>query len=283
MRDGKEGLGGYDIYMARMGLDGKWQKPENLGAPINSGENEGALSLHPDGRLAIITRESGVQRNELFQIELPEKFRAYPQQELIVYVKDRLTGEPVNANLEIFQLHEDPSIRFSQWADIEGRIITSLQRHVDYGIIANSPKYIMYSSHLPADSATSRQLVIEMLPIDKTENETIVLENILFETGSADIKKESEPELKKLAWTLKTNQDMTIEIHGHTDDVGDEPSNMELSTARAGAVRKWLVEHGIPSHRMTYKGFGESKPIADNSTPEGRRKNRRTEFIIFKR
>ncbi len=280
MRDGKEGLGGYDLYMSRKGPDGNWQKAVNLGAPINTGSNEGALSLHPDGYHAIITQETPDRQNDLFQITLPEKFRAYPQQALFVRIRDKTTGKPVSAALELFQLNAEHAIRLTQWSDINGNLTTSIQRNVDYGAIASSPDYVMCSVQLPADSASSRSITLDMIPLTRAVNEPIILENISFNSGSAELLPESEPELNKLLYTLKAHQTMKIEIRGHTDNIGDESANKRLSTDRARAVYDWLVKRGIASTRILFAGFGEAQPIADNMTIEGRRKNRRTEFII---
>jgi outer membrane protein OmpA-like peptidoglycan-associated protein len=107
-----------------------------------------------------------------------------------------------------------------------------------------------------------------------------VLNNIFFETASASLLPSSDPELNKLVWTLRNHVTMKIEIRGHTDDVGDDHSNQVLSEARAKSVYDYLVGRGIESSRLTYKGFGETQPIADNSTPEGRKQNRRTEFRV---
>jgi outer membrane protein OmpA-like peptidoglycan-associated protein len=80
---------------------------------------------------------------------------------------------------------------------------------------------------------------------------------------------------------LDENPKVKIAIHGHTDNVGDQASNLELSTNRAKAVMNYLILEGISSARLEFKGFGESKPIASNQTEEGRAKNRRTEFVIL--
>jgi len=109
------------------------------------------------------------------------------------------------------------------------------------------------------------------------------LENIFFETGSSELLPASEPELKKLLYTLKSNLSMIIELRGHTDNVGDDAANQQLSQARAKAVFIWLTNNGIQSFRITYKGYGETQPIANNDTEAGRKQNRRTEFYIVKK
>ena len=280
MRDGKQGIGGFDLYISRKGLDGKWQKGENMGPPINTSVHEGALAVHPDGTTAMITRSTTHTKDDLFVFNLPADFVSVPQQQVNVLIKDKTTGAPLRAQLEIFEAQGDPSVRLSQWSNEAGELITTINRNVSYGIIANTPNYLMYSANLEADSQATRNLEIFMIPLEKSVNESIVLENIFFETGSAKILPASEPELQKLLHTLRTNQSMTIELRGHTDNVGDDASNQELSEARAKAVYDYIVAKGITSARLSFKGFGETQPIADNETAIGRQKNRRTEFYI---
>lgn len=282
MRDGKEGLGGYDLYISRKGIDGKWQKAENLGAPINSGVDEGALTLHPDGKRAIITRMTGTAKNDLFEFELPEKFRATPTQALQVTIKDQVTGQPVRARVELFEISKQDTIRMSQWADLDGKISAVTSKNVRYGVMVSADGYIMYSASLDADTSGLRQLTIMMTPMAIAQEKVIVLQNVFFESGSAALLPTSEPELNKLLWTLRKNVNMQIEIRGHTDNEGDEKSNLALSEARAKAVYQYLEGRGIAAERMSYKGFGESQPIADNATAAGRKQNRRTEFSITK-
>ncbi|MER3522611.1 MAG: hypothetical protein C4326_00725 [Ignavibacteria bacterium] len=107
----------------------------------------------------------------------------------------------------------------------------------------------------------------------------IVLEGIVFKTGSAAIGPASEEILEQAFNTLDQNKDVTVEIRGYTDNVGSRAANMRLSQRRADAVKAWLVKKGIAAERITTKGYGLDNPIADNKTPEGRQKNRRIEFF----
>ena len=142
--------------------------------------------------------------------------------------------------------------------------------------------YIMYSANLEPDTSSRRELDIKMIPITNAQEKVIVLQNIFFETGSAELLPTSDPELNKLLWTLRKNTEMKIEIRGHTDNEGDDKSNQVLSEARAKAVYQYLLGRGIDAGRLSYKGFGETQPIADNKTEKGRKQNRRTEFTIIK-
>ncbi len=110
----------------------------------------------------------------------------------------------------------------------------------------------------------------------------ITLEGIVFKSGKAAILSESEPQLEKAYNTLAQNPEVVVEIQGHTDNVGNKAKNVKLSKDRAESVKGWLVKKGIDASRMTTKGFGPDKPIADNKTAEGKAKNRRIEFFRVK-
>ena len=120
---------------------------------------------------------------------------------------------------------------------------------------------------------------IELKPIEKGAK--IVINNIFFETGKATLSPQSNVELEKAVDLLKTNPTMIIEVGGHTDNVGDDAYNMKLSHDRSKSVREYLVKAGIASERVQAKGYGESNPIATNDTEDGRKANRRTEFVIL--
>lgn len=110
----------------------------------------------------------------------------------------------------------------------------------------------------------------------------IVLEGIVFATGKADISSESEMILEKAYNTLEQNPEIEVEIQGHTDNTGSRATNSKLSQARADAVKTWLVAKGIAAERIAAKGYGPDKPVADNTTADGRQQNRRIEFFRVK-
>jgi outer membrane protein OmpA-like peptidoglycan-associated protein len=117
----------------------------------------------------------------------------------------------------------------------------------------------------------------------KTEvGKAIVLEGVVFKTGSAEITPASEDILTKAFNTLDQHPEIEVEIQGHTDNVGKKSSNMKLSQQRSDAVKTYLVNKGIAESRISTKGFGPDKPITSNKTPEGRQKNRRIEFFRSK-
>ncbi len=282
MRDGNKGLGGFDLYLAHTGIDGKWKEAQNMGAPINSGADEGALAVHPDGRRALITRKTVDRKNDLFEFELPLQFRSTPVQVLYVHVTDRETSKPIRAQLELFDVRGGDTVRVSQKGDENGNITMTLDQNKSYGLISSAEGYIMHSSNLPADTAAVRNLEINMTSLKDAVDKPIVLKNIFFETGSSKLLQSSHTELNKLLMTLRNNPLMKMEIRGHTDNVGTDDYNQQLSEDRAKSVYQFLIDNGIDSSRLSYKGFGELQPVSENETESGRQVNRRTEFVIVR-
>lgn len=127
--------------------------------------------------------------------------------------------------------------------------------------------------------------IAEKLEIKKEEikvGTTFQLNNVYFEFNKWNLLPESYPELDNVVNFLKENGKVEIEVSGHTDNIGSDSYNMELSQKRAESVRSYLVSKGITDARITSKGYGKTKPIAPNNTDAGREQNRRVEFTITK-
>ena len=116
-------------------------------------------------------------------------------------------------------------------------------------------------------------------PVEKAK--PIVLKNVFFDTGSAELLPASYVELDHLVDLLNDNIALKIQINGHTDNVGSDKDNMTLSANRAESVKNYLISKGILPVRLVAKGFGETTPIDSNDTESGRANNRRTEFMIL--
>ncbi|MBL7747894.1 MAG: OmpA family protein, partial [Chitinophagaceae bacterium] len=141
--------------------------------------------------------------------------------------------------------------------------------------------YLFYSDNFlmtgrTADSVYEKN--ISLSPIEK--NASVVLKNIFFEVNKFDINPSSQTELDKLVQLLTENPTIKIEISGHTDNAGKPSDNLALSNNRAKAVVSYLVSKNIAAARLIAKGYGETKPIADNKTESGRAQNRRTEMKV---
>ena len=132
------------------------------------------------------------------------------------------------------------------------------------------------SDHVP-DSTYNIDIPLEPL----LANATVILKNIFFDVNRYELKPESSTELDNIVELLKENPTLKIQISGHTDNVGKPADNLKLSNNRAAAVINYLVSKGIDAKRLSSKGWGETKPLADNTSEEGRAENRRTEMKVM--
>ena len=128
-------------------------------------------------------------------------------------------------------------------------------------------------------SANSLKVDIKSEPLNA--GQTYNIKDILYGTDSYELASSSKLILTRFAEYLKDNSSLKIAIHGHTDDLGDDTRNLQLSEARAKQVMQYLIENGVESTRLTSQGFGEKKPKYPNNSAENRSKNRRTEFLLI--
>ena len=152
----------------------------------------------------------------------------------------------------------------------------------DYAFSVNQKGYLFYSDNflmagLSPDSTYEKNIALQPIEV----NASIILKNVFFDINKFDLKPESQVELDKLVQLLLENPSLKIEISGHTDNVGKPADNLTLSNNRAKSVVNYLLEKNIPAARLTAKGYGETKPVADNKTEEGRAVNRRTEMKVI--
>ncbi len=127
-------------------------------------------------------------------------------------------------------------------------------------------------------AAGGREMMYDRLMADGR----FATQGVLFDTGSATIKPESTPTLKEIAQTLQQHADLRLRIEGHTDNTGSADANQQLSERRAAAVRDYLVQReSIDASRLESAGLGQTAPVADNSTPEGKQTNRRVELVVL--
>jgi outer membrane protein OmpA-like peptidoglycan-associated protein/tetratricopeptide (TPR) repeat protein len=297
MSKGHPGMGNYDLYLSRRQSDGSWGKPMNLGYPINARENEGAIIVSLDGQTAYFDSDkadpTGQNREmgnaDIFQFPLHAAAQPQPATYVQAKVRDESTKRPLQADVSFVRL-KDGQLHTEDQTNEKGQFLVVLPMGEDYALNVSKAGYLFHSEHFALAEAAAmtdpKELLIELRPIPK-QNETeskdrkpIILRNVFFDTGSSVLRSESASELQRLVALLEQNPDMHIRINGHTDNVGQPEENQALSEARAKAVYEYLSEQGISNDRLAYKGFGESRPVDSNETPEGRQRNRRTEFEV---
>ncbi|MEO6883264.1 MAG: OmpA family protein [Bacteroidia bacterium] len=281
--DGHPGMGGLDIFMSRRLPNGSWGIPVNLGYPINTYKDENSILVDPNGHLAYFAsnRQGGFGNLDLYSFELPNE----DQPNKITYVKgkvfDSRTHKPLDADFELIDLASAKSVVESQSNVGDGSFLVCLPLNKDYALHVSRKGYLFYSDNFSlknVDISKPFTLDIPLQPIDT--GEVVQLKNIFFETNKYDLKEESRAELGKLITFLNTNPNLKIELSGHTDNVGKAKDNLILSNNRAKSVYDYLIQHGISESRLTYRGYGDTRPITTNDTPENRARNRRTEFKV---
>ena len=282
--DGHPGLGGLDIFMSKRRPDGTWGKAVNLGYPINTNGDENSLIVSPDGQLAFLssTRKDGFGDLDMYSFELYPAVRP----SVVSYVKgvvvDDKTGNPLQAKFEIVDVRSGLTVMSDVSDKKKGEFLACLTTGKEYMLNVSKEGYLFYSDYFNCSDVTDEQHAYKIIARLKqpVAGETVVMKNIFFDNNKYDLKTESFSELNKLVAFLKSSANVAIEIGGHTDAVGDAKLNVTLSENRAKSVYNYLVEKGIASTRLSFKGFGSAVSIADNSTEEGRAQNRRTEFKI---
>jgi outer membrane protein OmpA-like peptidoglycan-associated protein len=277
------GMGGMDLFLSEIQTDGSFSQPTNLGFPINTNKDEQGLNISFDGKTAFFAseREPGFGL-DIYSFELPESVRPEP----VTYVKAKITdaesGEVVRALVDLINLSADSTNRRTERADENGEILLCLPLNSNYALNVSENGYLFYSQSFQLkemktiEAPGNIEIGLNRIEIGAEMN----LYNIYFETDSFRILPSSEPELEKLVIFLRNNPELKVEIQGHTDNTGRPEHNLALSELRAKSVVEYLVINRIEPHRLQFKGFGESRPVAANETEEGKMLNRRTTVKI---
>ncbi|HTB31682.1 MAG TPA: OmpA family protein, partial [Bacteroidia bacterium] len=283
--DGHPGMGGTDIFMSRRLPNGRWNIPVNLGYPINTSKDETGISIDPNGKFAYFSsdRQGGYGEQDIYSFPLVDSLRPQPITYLKGKVFDAKTKAPLIAYFTLIDLTTGKVISESTSKPDDGTFLVCLPVNKNYALNVSKKGYLFYSENfsLKDINATYEHPFVKDVPLQPIDTgASIVLKNIFFETNKYDLKPESEAELNKLVSFLKNNPTIKIQLSGHTDNQGTPQSNITLSENRAKAVYEYLIAHTIDASRLTYKGYGQTVPIATNDTPEGRQLNRRTEMKI---
>jgi outer membrane protein OmpA-like peptidoglycan-associated protein/tetratricopeptide (TPR) repeat protein len=282
--NGHKGMGGLDLFVAKKNEKGEWSAPVNLGYPINTYADENSILVSASGSIAYFAsdRTGGFGGLDVYQFELYEAARPG----LITYVKGKVydikTKAPLGSHFEFIDLESGKSVIESDANAGNGEFLVCLPIDKNYALNVSQSGYLFYSENFAlkelADKSKPFLMDVPMQPIDT--GSVMELKNVFFETAKFDLKPESKAELDKLIAFLNANKTITGELSGHTDNVGDKKMNLTLSQNRAKAVYDYLTQNGIDPKRLSYKGYGDTKPKVKNDSDENRSINRRTEFKI---
>ncbi len=280
---GLPGYGGTDLFISRKQPDGKWGKPENLGYPINTIDDEGTLFVSADGKTGFFASDGMDSRGglDLFTFELPDYAQPVKTLWITGKVFDKRTLNGVPSMVELKDLERNETICKIQ-TKVDGTYLIPMPVGKTYAFNVNRKGYLFFSETFSMkDKLVDSGYVVDIALTPIEINASITLKNIFFETGKSELQAASFYEMNKLIQLLIDNPTLKIEIIGHTDNVGKASDNMTLSVHRASAVVNYLVARGIDRKRLNQKGMGSTQPIAENDHEEGRAKNRRTELKVL--
>lgn len=281
--DGFPGMGDLDLYFSRLDDNRKWQTPINVGYPINTNGEERSLIVNGKGDIAMFASSGGKQDLDIYYFKIPEEAKPVTVTYVKGYVYDIKTNDRLEAKCQMLDLETGEIVAEIQSDAITGEYMVCLPIDRDYAFNVVKPGYLFYSDNFSLTNLENPEEPYEKnIPLKPMEDGiTVILKNIFFEFNSFDLLPDSYTELNKVVDYMNTNPNMKIEIGGHTDNVGTQAYNKTLSENRSKSVYTYIIEQGIDSSRLSFKGYDFSVPIADNDTEEGRAENRRTEFKII--
>jgi OmpA-OmpF porin, OOP family len=313
------GKGSNDIWVCKRKDETwiNWTEPTNIGEPINTDQYDAYYTISAAGDYAyFISSNNSVGKKDIFRLKIdqpkpvetpptttspmaggeknpagtvPVKIEPTKSDPVVLVsgkVIDGKTGKvPSNAKIIYEDLSNGKELGVATPDPITGIYKVVLPYGKNYGITTKIDGYVGTSQNIDLSKITGKYLEIEGkdMTVKPMEAGTkIEMNNIFFEFGKAALKLESYPELNRIALQFKGNQKLVTEIGGHTDNVGSDEVNNRLSQERADVVRNYLLTQGVPSERITAKGYGKYDPKVPNDTPENQAINRRVEFKILK-
>lgn len=281
---GHSGLGGYDIFYTRIGDENAWVEPKNIGYPINSENDDLGFFVSTDGETGYFAssklNEDGVWN--VYYFELYKEARPKKVLFLKGQLKDEETGQAMTEAKIYLKNTKSKEVIEIDVDDETGKYVATAIFENDYTLTIKRDDYAYVTKYISRHNDAFKEpikLDVEIKPIKI--GSTYEIEDIYFDTDSDKLRKQSYEVLDEFVKFMNENPNLKIEIQGHTDNVGKYEYNMELSDNRAKSVYQALINRGVLKSRLTYKGYGETKPVATNSNEEGRQKNRRTEFLII--
>jgi outer membrane protein OmpA-like peptidoglycan-associated protein len=310
--NGHNTMGGYDIFRTQLSETGLWSKPENIGYPINTPDDDVFFVLASDGKTAFYStiRESGIGGKDIYRIiylgaekemilsgegeliaglqkpydiffQEPQKLQVDTSLRMQGMITDSENKKPVIAKLELIDVDLNMVVA-TAISDASGNYKIKVPAPKSYGVEIIAKEYLLYLDAIDLSKEPPDEIIIRNFMLDRVEvGVKVILKNIFFEFGKSTLKPESYVELNHVVKFLQNNETLKLEISGHTDNIGTYKYNQKLSEDRAKAVVNYLVKKGISQNRLAYKGYAYDQPIAPNTTEKGRAQNRRVEFKVL--
>jgi len=292
---GHVGMGGSDLFMSRIDDNGNWSKPVNLGYPINTMFDENSLMVSPDGEIAFFAsdRKGGFGGLDIYYFNMPVEMRPTKTVYFEGIVFDVQTRLPLAGKFQLIDIKTGKEVVISEADKVTGEFLVTLPVDREYALNVTYPGYAFFSKNFNmtlSENQDAIHLDVPMMPISMEQ--TVLLANVFFDLGKASLRPESNIELDKLVDFLQKNPTLKIELGGHTDTRGDDKENLKLSNDRAKSVFDYAIAKGVEAKRLTFKGYGETKPVisdeeitklaTESEKEAAHQSNRRTEYKIIK-
>lgn len=281
--DGHGSLGDLDVFKTTRLRDDswtEWSEPVNLGAQINSPRQEWGYKISTDGSTAYYSNG-----DDLYMLELPLSMRPNAVATISGTVRDE-TGRTVGVTIRWEDLDTHESIGQSQTDPANGTFYLVMPLGKNYGYYIDDERYFPLSNNI--DLREQKKTISIEKNIQLTSYRQMIeqgmavqVNNLFFPVNEYELLPQSENELIRVADIIK-QRNVRVEISGHSDSTGDAKKNMTLSRQRAESVRAFLIRQGCNASLLVAKGYGATRPIADNDTEEGKQQNRRVELQFIK-
>lgn len=293
--NGYVGMGGYDFFVSKGTLN-SWSKPENLGYPLNSVKDDIYFTSNGTAKNILGDVLFSSDRSSDCCLEMFALNKVRPVKQISGLVVDCETKQPING-ASVSVVNSKNQVVLNNSTNAAGTYNFTVE---DFDAFTTTAKATGYQTNTVTTNAVENDDLIKQQlnnlclvkqvpppPPPPKVDTVVVMDNIYFEFNKATLLEESHAAIdNQILSMLNKYPTMVIEIGGHTDSQGKDDYNLKLSQARAESVKKYLIEKGIAAERMEAKGYGEAKPVAPNTingkdNPEGRKKNRRTEFRVL--
>ena len=294
---GHNTMGGYDLFYTKL-VDGVWQKPVNIGPPINTPDNDVQLVVAGNGRYGYMSsyRADGFGEKDIYLVTFlgPEKPPMLSSEDNLIasiakpvkekvkepemvseganmailtgIIRDEETKEPLKASVVLVDNEKNKVIAEFHSDSKTGKYLVSLPGGSNYGIAVKHDGYLFHSENFQIPQESGFRQYKKDVDLKKVKvGQSIVLRNIFYDYAKYSLRDESVNELERLIQLLNDNPTMKIEISGHTDTRGTSSDNQVLSQNRAKSVVDYLISHGIDASRLEYKGYGEETPLIPDS------------------
>lgn len=295
--EGHESMGGFDIFYTKLGDDGQWSAPQNIGYPVNTADDDVFYAPIADGSEAFYASEKkgGFGSKDIYHVKIVKD-----QSVMATYsgrIIDSISGDGVETIVEVVDLSNNKVVA-STGTKQDGEFTISLPIGKNYKVFINDINFLPLEKliSIPGNAYNAKiggVLKLKPAPVSTGKilysgneiivGERVILDNIFFGPGESALSEESHKGITELYFFLYDFPSLKIEVSCHTNSMGEEEENIRLSEARAKAVADYLLQGGVDDNRIEFKGYGSAQPIASNTDEEGRKLNERVEFKVISR